>query len=109
MFLKLSDGQNLSNNSFGIGKLVLLDMRRVNGGRIDGADPFDRGIKIIEGVFLNESCDLRRNSTKWLRFVDEDCSISLFYGLNNCVLVEWADGAEVNHFSVNIMLSLIHI
>ncbi len=64
--LKLGDGQNLRDNSFGIGKLVLLNMRRVNGGRIDGADPLDGGIEIIESVFLNQGRNLRRNSTKGL-------------------------------------------
>lgn len=60
-FLKrffLGDGEDLFDDALGIGELMRFDILRVNRGGIDGADTFDGGIEVVEGMLLNQRGDL---------------------------------------------------
>jgi len=96
----------LFDDSAGIWKLLVLDMLRVNRWCINGADAFDRGIEVVEGVFLDQGGDLGGNTAERLRFVDKNGTIGLFNGFDDSVLVQWADGAKVEDLGVDSVLGL---
>ena len=57
-------------------------------------------------MFLDEGGDLGGDAAEGLRFIDEAGLIGLFDGLDDGVLVERADGAEVDDFRADVVLFL---
>ena len=102
----LGNRENLLHNAFSIRELMRLDVGRVNRGGIDGADTLDGGIEVIEGIFLNECRNLSGNPTEGLRFINKAGLIRLLHGLDDGILIERADRAEIDDLSADSVLKL---
>ena len=102
----LCNGEDLLDDALGVGELLVLDMRGVDGRGIDGADAFDRGVEVVKGVVLNEGRDLSRNAAERFGLIDKDRTVGFFDAVDDGVLVERADGAEVDDLGVDVVLRL---
>ena len=62
--------QHLVDDAGDAGDLDVFELFAVNLGGVDGADPADRGVEVVEGLFLDEEGDLGADAAEGLVFLD---------------------------------------
>src|SRR5690606_23808689 len=105
----LEDRERLGEDALDGRELESLDGRAVDRRSVEGAHATDGGVEVVKAFFLNDRGDLRGDAAERLVLVDEHDAVRLADGIENRLLIERTDRADVDHLGADVVLRFEHL
>jgi hypothetical protein len=102
--LRSANAKRLGDDDLGGRELEGFERRAVNRRRIEAAHALHGGVEFVKDALLDHVGDLGADAAVGLVFLDVDGAVRLGDGFEDGVLVQRADGAEIDDFGADAVL-----